>query len=73
MKKEVFYEITHRGRSAGFFKEREAAERCAAEFRTDIQGTLYPVEIITRQFLDYAYSGKDNEEDISSEWENGGV
>ena len=72
MKKEVFYEITHRGRSAGFFKEREAAERCAAEFRTDIQGTLYPVEIITRQFLDYAYPCND-EEDISSEWENGGV
>tara|TARA_Y100001973_G_scaffold88342_1_gene133428 strand:- start:39 stop:260 length:222 start_codon:yes stop_codon:yes gene_type:complete len=73
MKKEVFYEVTHRGRSAGFFKERDAAERCAADFRTEIEGGLYPVEIITRQFLDYAYSGNDDEEDISSEWENGGV
>tara|TARA_B100000459_G_C8534311_1_gene181999 strand:+ start:454 stop:675 length:222 start_codon:yes stop_codon:yes gene_type:complete len=73
VKKEVFYEITHRGRSAGFFKERDAAERCAAEFRTEIEGGLYPVEIITRQFLDYAYGEGSDEEDVSSEWESGGV
>ena len=56
MKREVFYEITHRGRTAGFFKTREAAERCADEFRSEIEGGLYPVEIITRQFLDYNYT-----------------
>ena len=73
MKKEVFYEITHRGRTAGFFKTREAAERCADEFRSEIEGCLYPVEIITRQFLDYNYT-EDKEDNFNwGEWENGGV
>ena len=73
MKKEVFYEITHRGRTAGFFKTREAAERCADEFRSEIEGSLYPVEIITRQFLDYNYT-EDKEDNFNwGEWENGGV
>ena len=76
MKREVFYEITHRGRTAGFFKTREAAERCADEFRSEIEGGLYPVEIITRQFLDYNYTeDTENNEDSFNwdEWENGGV
>ena len=63
MKKEVFYEITHRGRTAGFFKTREAAERCADEFRSEIEGGLYPVEIITREFLDYNYTEDEPEQD----------
>ncbi len=41
--------------------------------RLPIEGGLYPVEIITRQFLDYAYGESNDEEDVSSEWENGGV
>ena len=73
MKREVFYEITHRGRTAGFFKTREAAERCADEFRSEIEGGLYPVEIITREFLDYNYI-EENEDNFNwGEWENGGV
>ena len=76
MKREVFYEITHRGRTAGFFKTREAAERYAGEFRSEIEGGLYPVEIITREFLDHNYTedNEDNEDNFNwDEWENGGV
>ena len=73
MKREVFYEITHRGRTAGFFKTREAAERCASEFSSEIGGELYPVEIITREFLDHSWL-KGEEDDFNwGEWENGGV
>tara|TARA_Y100001972_G_C7580729_1_gene291290 strand:- start:351 stop:572 length:222 start_codon:yes stop_codon:yes gene_type:complete len=73
MKKEVFYELTHRGRTAGFFKTRKAAERCAKEFRLEIEGGIYPVEIITREFLDYNYPENEKDEFNWSEWENGGV
>ena len=75
MKKEVFYEITHRGRTAGFFKTREAAERCADQFRSEIEGGLYPVEIITRQFLDYNYPEDDPERDDFNwdAWDEGAV
>ena len=75
MKKENFYELTHRGRTAGFFKTREAAERCADEFRSEIEGGLYPVEIITREFLDYNYPEDDLEQDDFDwgAWDEGAV
>ena len=73
MKREVFYEITHRGRTAGFFKTREAAERYAGEFRSEIEGGLYPVEIITREFLDYNWLEGEKDDFNWDEWENGGV
>ena len=72
-KREVFYEITHRGRSAGFFKTREAAERGADQFRTEIEGGLYPVEVITREFLDYAFREEEHRFGDSNGWENGAV
>jgi hypothetical protein len=76
MKEEVFYELTHKGRSAGFFKTKEAAERCADEFSAEIEGGLYPVEIITRRFLDYQYpegEGEGEEGFNWDAWDNGAV
>tara|TARA_Y100001938_G_C8088388_1_gene433497 strand:- start:1422 stop:1655 length:234 start_codon:yes stop_codon:yes gene_type:complete len=74
-KTDVFYEITHRGRSAGFFKTRDAAHRCANEFKSEIEGGIYPVEIITREFLDYNYPSDDPEKDDFNwgPWDEGAV
>ena len=75
MKEETFYEVTHKGRGVGFFKTKEAAEKCAAEFENNIEGYSYPVEIVVRDFLDNNYIEADEEKDDfnSGDWDSGGV
>ena len=72
MENKKFYEVTHKGRHAGFFKTKEAAENYAKEFNTNIEGASYPVEIITRDFLDSMYTEEDENQDDFN-WDSGAV
>ena len=75
MKEEVFYQVMHKGRGVGFFKTKEAAERCASEFKNNIEGYSYPVEIVAREFLDDNYIKPDEEEGNFNlgDWGSGGT
>ena len=77
-----FYQVLHRSRSVGFFKEESNAKKYAGEFQTEIQGYPYPIEIRELFFLDDDL--EDNDDDSSMNWdawlnendttsENGGV
>ena len=47
-----FYQVLHRSRSVGFFKEESNAKKYAGEFQTEIQGYPYTIEIRELFFLD---------------------
>lgn len=69
MKNKYFYEVTHRGHRAGFFKTEEAAKRYCQEFNTNIEGVSYPVRIVTHEFLDDEYKKQEDQGD--SNWDGG--
>jgi hypothetical protein len=74
--KNEFYEVKHRGHCAGYFRTRKAAERCASEFKTNIEGQSYPVEIVERVFLDEQYKEDEKDDFNWGVWNNddcGGV
>jgi hypothetical protein len=47
-----FYQVFQKDSSVGFFKEKKAAEKYAKQFKTNIQGYDYPIEIRKMSFLD---------------------
>ena len=47
-----FYEVLHKGKSAGFFRTRKAAKKCADEHYPYVEGYSYSVEIKELSFLD---------------------
>ena len=75
-----FYQVLHRSRSVGFFKEESNAKKYADEFETNIQGYPYPIEIRELHFLDDNFDD-DNSSMNWNAWldkhdttsENGGV
>lgn len=82
-----FYQVLHRSRSVGFFREESNAKKYAGEFQTEIQGYPYPIEIRELFFLDDDLDDDledNNKDDSSMNWdawlnendttsENGGV
>jgi hypothetical protein len=55
MKKNIFYQVKHKGVVVGSFKKKKNAEKYAKEFTQEIGGYDYPVEIIKKDFLDEMY------------------
>ena len=77
-----FYQVCHRGRGVGYFREKSNAERYTQEFHTNIEGYAYPVEIKELVFLDNTIEDKEPEDTFNwGAWgdehdttsENGGV
>jgi hypothetical protein len=52
MKDNRFYQVLHKGKSAGFFKTKKNAERCAAEYNSYVEGYSYAVEVKELSFSD---------------------
>ena len=59
-KKDIFYEVTHKGRTVGYLRTEGGAQKYAEEFAQEINGYNYPVKIIKREFLNHY------EEDVNS-------
>ena len=55
MKKNIFYQVKHKGTIVGHFREKKNAKKHAKEFTQEIGGYKYPVEIIEKDFLDEMY------------------
>ena len=53
MKSNNFYEVTHGRKSVGFFRNKKNAKKYLKQFKKDIEGHVYNLQIIERTFFDY--------------------
>ena len=56
-----FYEVKHKGKCAGFFRTKKAANKYALQFKKNIEGQDYNVEVAERHFLDNTLEEEDGE------------
>ena len=53
MKKEnIFYAVLQKTTVAGYFRDKEKAEKYALEFKEEISGYPYQIKIVEKYFLD---------------------
>ena len=66
MKRNNFYEVTHGGKSVGFFRNKKNAKKYLKQFKKNIEGHVYKLQITEKTFLDYLVdedSSKDQDTD----------
>ena len=54
------YQVYHRNQMVGSFAERKNAVKYAEDFRTNIEGYDYPVNIVKKDLLDHIVEDDDS-------------